>query len=141
MKTRADESSRPCCRIQRRRARATSARSCSAARRLFFDAEAVALQKSPKRAAAAGKPALAQGRDELVERPVRLRRDQFQDLVRVVLQRRPPPAARLRLPPALLLPRLEPLDRRAGTDLKTFRRLAPRCSLFNRLDHTLPQIR
>src|SRR4029077_12373860 len=104
MKTRADESSRPCCRIQRRRARATSARSCSAAPRLFFDADAVALQKSPKRAAAGGKTALAQGRDELVERPVRLRRDQVQDLVRVVLPRRPAPAARLRLPPALLTP-------------------------------------
>src|ERR1700745_1766097 len=141
MKTRLDESSRPCCRIQRRRARATSARSCSAARRLFFEADAVALQKPPKRAAAAAKPSLAQGRDELVERPVRLLGDQSQDLVRVALQRRPAPAARLWRASALLLPRLKPLDRRAGTDIKTFRRLTPRCSLFNCLDHTLPQIR
>src|SRR6266403_5855659 len=141
MKTRADESSRPCRRIQRRRARATSARSCSAARRLFFDADAVALQKPPKRAAAAGKPALAHGRDELVERPVRLRGDQSQDLVRVVLQRRLAPAARPWRASALPLPHLKPPDRRAGAHIKTFRRLSPRCSLFNRVEHTLPQIR
>lgn len=36
MNTRLDVSSKPCSLIQRRRARATSARSCSAARRLFF---------------------------------------------------------------------------------------------------------
>src|SRR6202795_1450730 len=110
MKTRLDESSRPCCRIQRRRARATSARSCSAARRLFFDADAVALQKPPQCAAAATKPLLAQGRDELVERPVRLFADQSQDLVRAALERRLAPATRLWPASALLLPRLKPLD-------------------------------
>src|ERR1700745_3876327 len=94
MKTRLDESSRPCCRIQRRRARATSARSCSAPGRLFFEPEPGALQNPPKRAAPAAKPSLAQGRDELVERPVRLLGDQSQDLVRGALQRRPAPAAR-----------------------------------------------
>src|ERR1700739_4978910 len=88
MKTRQDESSRPCCRTQRRRARATSARSCSAARRLFFEADAVTLQKAPKRGAAAGKPALVYGRHELVERPVRPLGDQSQDLSRAILHRR-----------------------------------------------------
>src|SRR6516225_4061523 len=126
MKTRADVSSRACCRIQCRRARATSARSCSAARRLFFEANGMALQEPPQRAAAAGEPAPVQGRDELLERPVRPLGDQSQDLVRAVLQRRPAPAARLGRPPALLRPRLEPLDRRAGADLKAFRRLTPR---------------
>ena len=141
MKTRLDASSRPCCRIQRRRARATSARSCSAARRLFFDADAVALQKPPQRAAATTKPSLAQGRDELVERPVRLVADQGQDLVRAALERRLAPATRLWPPSALLLPRLKPLDCRAGTDIKAFRRLTPRCSLLNRIKHTFAQIR
>src|SRR5450432_1288107 len=95
---------------QRRRARATSARSCSAARRLFFEADAVALQKPPQRAAAATKPSLAQGRDELLERPVRLLGHQSQDPVRVALQWRLAPAARLWPASALLLPRLIPLD-------------------------------
>src|SRR5580692_6214225 len=109
MKTRLDESSRPCCRIQRRRARATSARSCSAARRLFFEADAVALQKPPQRAAAARKPSLAQGRDDFLECPVRLLADQSQDLVRVALQGRLAPAARLWPAATLLLPRLIPV--------------------------------
>src|SRR5882672_7718258 len=131
MKTRLDESSRPCWRIQRRRARATSARPCSAARRLFFEADAGALQKPPQRAAAAGKPSLAQGRDEFLERPVRLRGDQSHDPVRVALQWRLAAAARLWPAPALPLPRLIPLDRRAGTDIKAFRRLTPRGSRLN----------
>jgi hypothetical protein len=60
----------------------------------------VALQKSPKRAATAGKPALAQGRHELVERPVRLLSDQSQDLVRVSSSgdRLPPHGLGVRLP-------------------------------------------
>src|SRR6266516_985528 len=37
----------PCSLIQRRRARATSGRSCSAARRLFFDSYIMSLEKSP----------------------------------------------------------------------------------------------
>src|ERR1700693_2820816 len=140
MKTRLDVSSRPCCRIQCRRARATSGRCCSAARRLFFEADAVALQKTPERATAAGYSLLAQGHDELFECPLRPFRDQPQNRVRMVLQRRPAPAARLRRASALPLPRLKPFDRRGGTDIKTLRCLTPRRSLFNRVDHPVPQI-
>ncbi len=140
MKTRLDELSRPCCRIQCRRARATSGRCCSAARRLFFEADAVSLQKTPERTAAAGYSLLAQGHEELFERPVRPFGDQRENRVRMVLQRRPAPAARLRRASALPSPRLKPLDRRAGADIKMFRRLTPRCSRFNRVDHTLTQI-
>src|SRR5665811_155585 len=140
MKTRLDVSSRPCCRIQCRRARATSGRCCSAARRLFFEADAVALQKTPERATAARHSLLVQGHNQLFECPVRPFTDQRENRLRMVLQRRPAPAARLRRPSALPLPRLKPLDRRAGTDLKALRSLTPRCSLFNRLNHTLPQI-
>ena len=45
-------SSIPCSRIQRRRARATSARCRSAACRLFFEGDAVSIEKTPERAAA-----------------------------------------------------------------------------------------
>ncbi len=140
MKTRLDVSSRPCCRIQCRRARATSARCCSVARRLFFKADAVSLQKTPERTAATGYSLLVQGHDELFECPVRPFSDQPENRLRMVLQRRPAPAARLRRPSALPPPRLKPLDRRAGTDIKMLRRLTPRCSQLNRVDHTLPQI-
>jgi hypothetical protein len=53
-------SNMPCSRIQRRRARATSARSCSAA--LFFEADLVALKEAPLRAATAGDPLRASPR-------------------------------------------------------------------------------
>ena len=65
-------SNMPCSRIQRRRARATSARSCSAARRLFFEADLVALKETPHRAATAGDPSLVHRRDDFIERQVRL---------------------------------------------------------------------
>src|SRR4029077_7015720 len=140
MKTRLDELSMRCCRIQCRRARATSARCCSAARRLFFKADAVALQKTPERTAAARYSLPVHGHDELFERPVRLFGDHRQNRVRMVLQRRPAPAARLGRASALPSPRLKPPDRRGGTDSKMLRRLAPTCSLFNRVDHAPPQI-
>src|SRR5215813_10551101 len=47
MNTNLAGSRRPCLRIQRRRARATSARSCSVARRLFFDGDIMSLENSP----------------------------------------------------------------------------------------------
>src|SRR5450759_1199360 len=140
-KTRQEESSRPCSRIQRRRARATSARFCSAARRLFFKGDVVALERTPKRAAAAGNPPLPHCNDELVERPVRLFIDQSEYPFRVVLQRGPAPAARLGRTDSVLPPRLQPSDRRTDADIKAFRRLTSRRSHLNRFDHPFPQIR
>ena len=140
MKTRLDELSRLCCRIQCRRARATSARCCSVARRLFFKADAVSLEKPPERTAAAGYFLPVHSHDELFERPVQPFSDQRKNRLRMVLQRRPAPAARLRRASALAPPRLKPPDRRGGTDIKMLRRLTPRCSPLNRVDHTLPQI-
>src|SRR5712671_4624681 len=106
----------------------------------FFEADVVTLQKTPERAAAARYSLLVQGRDELFERPVRPLADQREDPVRVVLQRRSAAAAWPRRTTPFPPPRLKPFDRRAGTDFKTLRRLTPRCSPFNRFDHTLAQI-
>src|SRR4051812_19887450 len=66
MNTNLAGSSRPCLRIQRRRARATSARSCSVARRLFFDGDIMSLEKSPDRGATAWNSLLAHRRNDLV---------------------------------------------------------------------------
>ena len=56
IKTRWVESSSLCLRIQRPRARATSARSCSLAYSTFFKSDAVPLQKPKQRRAVAGIP-------------------------------------------------------------------------------------
>lgn len=141
MKTRLEEASSRWCQIQRRRARATSARCCSAARRLFFKADAVALEKAPQSAAAARYPSLAQSRGQFIQRPIRLFSDQRANLLRTLVQRRAAPAPRLRRTAALIAPRPQPLDRRAGTDRKPLRGFAPRRSLFNRYNHARPQIR
>jgi len=62
----------PCSLIQRRRARATSARSCSAARRLFFEADLVSPKEAPHCATTTADPSLVHGYDDFIERQVRL---------------------------------------------------------------------
>src|SRR6266576_3774718 len=86
-------SNMPCSRIQRRRARATSARFCSAAYRVFFEADVAASEEPPHRAAAACDPAFAHRRDDLLQRQVRLVGNQTQPKLRVLLQRRGAAAA------------------------------------------------
>src|SRR5437660_11133694 len=81
-------SSRPCLRIQRRRARATSARSCSLARRLFFDGDIMSLEKSPDRGATAWNSLLAHRRNDLIQGQIRLLGYQSQQPFHLLLQRR-----------------------------------------------------
>ena len=141
MNTRRDESSSPCSRIQRLRARATSVRSCSLACRTFFQCDAVALQKAKQRRAASRNPTLVHRRDNLVERPVALVLNQRDNRLGVILQRRPAPATRLGLKSPRLPPRLMPSHRRANTDAKAFCCLRSGRSLVHRLNHALTQIR
>src|SRR5208283_3582950 len=88
-------SNMPCSRIQSRRARTTSARCCSAAHRLFFEADIMPLEEPPHRAAAAGDPTFAHYHNDLIQRQIRLLGDQPQQNVRVRLQRRDAAPARL----------------------------------------------
>jgi hypothetical protein len=141
MKTRRVESSSPRSRIQRRRARATSARSCSDACRTFFERDAVTLQKSKQRRAAAGYLPLVHRRDNLVERPITLLLDKADNLLGMVFQRRAAAAVGLAVVSPLVPPRLMPPHRRADADIKAFRRLVPCRSLVNRFHHTFAQIR
>src|SRR5579863_3939853 len=134
-------SNMPCSRIQRRRARATSARSCSAARRLFFKRDPVALDETPHRGATATNPSLAHRRNHLVQRQVRLLRNQPQQKIRVRLQRRGAPAPRLRGAASRLLKAFHPDHGSAGADLVVFRRLTPRCTTFHPRDHTFAKFR
>lgn len=141
MKTRCVESSSPCSRIQRRRARATSARSCSDARRTFFECYGVTLQEPKQRRAAAGYLALVHRGDNLVERSITLLLDKRDDLLDMVFQRRAAAATRLGLASSLVSPRLMPPHRRADTHSKLFRRLVPCRALVNHRHHTLAHIR
>src|SRR5579859_1083141 len=133
-------SSIPCSRIQRRRARATSARCRSAACRLFFKGDVVSVEKTPKRAAAGSNPPLAQRRNRLYQRQIRLLSDQSQDLGRKLFQRRNASAARLRRGTSRLTPALQPLYRRGHAHIETFRRLASRRARLHGLDNAFPQI-
>src|SRR4051812_26114807 len=87
-KTRWVESSSPWSRIQRRRARTTSSRSCSEACNTFFVRNALTLQKTEQRRAASGYPALAHRCNDLVQRPVVLLLHQGENLIGVIVQRR-----------------------------------------------------
>jgi hypothetical protein len=69
-----------------RRARATSARFRSAARRLFFDGDAVASEKAGQRVAAPWDSPLVKRRNTLIQREGRLRTDECEDLPGMLLQ-------------------------------------------------------
>jgi len=141
MNTRRAGSSTPCSRIQRRRARATSARCCSAARRLFFfEGDIVSLEKPRDRALAGSNPLLAQFRNGLLQGQVRLFGHQSQYLFHVPFQRRDASTARFRRATSGLVPALQPSHRRTRVNIETLRRLSPRGSNFHRLDHALAQV-
>src|SRR6202051_465929 len=84
-------SSIPCSRIQRRRARATSARCRSAACRLFIKGDSVAIEKTPERATACSNPSLAQLRDGLHQSQVWLLGNPIKYHLRTLFQRRNTP--------------------------------------------------
>src|ERR1700720_1446284 len=133
-------SSIPCSRIQRRRARATSARRRSAACSTFFERDVVSVEKTPERAAAGFDPSLAQFCNRFYQGQVRPLGDQIQNLDRELLQRRNAPAARLRGGAPLLIPALQPLYRRRHADLETLCCLASRRTGLHSCDNALPQV-
>src|ERR1700692_3768072 len=130
-------SSMPCSRVQRRRPRATAARCCSSARRLFFfEGDLVSLEKSRDRAVTGSYPPFTQFRDDLPQRQVRLLAHESQYLLRVLFQRRNASSARFRRTTASLVPALQPSHRRTRGNLEKFGRLPPRSSCFHRFEHT-----
>src|SRR5215468_7389369 len=86
-------SRKPCSRIQRRRARATSARCRSAACRLFFEGNIVAVEKTPERTAAGSNAPLAQLCNRLQQGQVGMLGNHSQDLGRKLFERRNASAA------------------------------------------------
>src|SRR5262249_38706952 len=124
----------------RLRARATSARSCSAARRLFFESDLVTLEEAPHRGATARNFVLAHRQNDLIQRQVRLLLDQTQQKIRMLLQWRDASAPWLGRAAATLAKALDPDNRCAGADLKLFRRLAPRSPAPPLRYHSLPHV-
>src|SRR5262252_1616770 len=124
-----------CRRFQHRRARATSGRSCSAARRLFFERDPVALEEAPAGRALAGNLLLAHDRDDLIEGQIRLLRNKRKQEIRVLLQRRGAAAKRLGRAAPGLVKTLHPFDRSARADLEVFGRFASRSASLNAGNH------
>src|SRR5262245_48703836 len=107
-----------CRRFQHRRARATSGRSCSAARRLFFEADVVALEEAPHGSATACDPVLVHRRDHLIQRQIRLLLNQREQPRRMYLQWRRAPAARLGCATPSLVKVFHPFDCRTWADVE-----------------------
>src|SRR3974390_1992773 len=144
IKTSRAVSSQPCSRIQRRRARATSARFRSSARRLFFESDAMAIEKARQRASAPGDASLAQCRHEFIQRQVRLVSDQDKDLLRILLQRGRAPSTGHRFGRPIFAKALHPPDRRTRADLELFGRFTPRYHgrhVLNKANSQVPRIR
>lgn len=130
-------SSRPCSRIQRRRARATSARSRSAACKLFFKGEVVPVKKPRERAAAGSNAISSELCNSFFQGQVRLVRDHRHDMFGLPFQWRNATSSWLRRGAPTLIPALHPLDYRTHTDAKMVGGLMPRCACFNHLDNAL----
>src|ERR1700692_1468174 len=141
MNTNRLELSMLCSRIQRRRASATSARSCSAARRLFFERDLVSIEKPPERGAAACNPPLAHRGKHLIQRQIRLPRNQGEQPIRVLLQWRSASSARHCGGTSGVAPALQPFDRRTGADLKVFSGPTPRTPPLHSCDDSLAHLR
>src|SRR5260370_13402308 len=122
----------PCSRIQRRRARATSARCCSAARRLFFNGDVMTSEETPKRRTASTDSFLVHRRNDLIERQVRLISKKVEAQFRVLLKGGDAPSAWLGPGRSVRFPALHPSNRRTRAVLQLFGGLTPRRSRLHK---------
>jgi hypothetical protein len=140
IKTRWAGSSSPCSRIQRRRARATSARCRSAARRLFFEGDVMTLEEPPQRAPAGANSPSAQCCEQFLEGGIRLFFNKPQYQCPVLLQSGCAASARPWCRAACFAPVLPPLNRCAHRNPEKLGRFVPRYSGCNRFDHAFAQV-
>src|SRR3974390_2994355 len=110
MKTSRVELSIDCLRFHNRRARATSGRVCSLARRLFFKADLAAEIKSCHRAAAPADAGRPHSLDHLIQSEVWLLLDGGKQKIRMCFQWRSAAPAQLCADTAALLKPLNPSD-------------------------------
>src|SRR5215475_12024247 len=126
--TRRAGSSKPCSWIQRRRARATSARCRSAACRLFFNGDVMTLEEPPQGGPAGANSPFAQHRDQFHEGGVWLLFNKSQYQRRVFVERGGAPSARLWRHTAGTMPALPPFNGGAHSNPEKFGRLVSRRS-------------
>ena len=133
-------SNRPCSRIHRRRARTTSARLCSSAYRVFFEADVVSFVEPPHCGPTADDPGLRHRHDDFVQRQIGLLDDQTKQKFGVLFQRRDAAATWFRRNTSCLFPALRPNNHHAGADPVKFGRLAPRRARFDQFNHSYSQV-
>ena len=133
-------SSKPCSRIQRRRARATSARSRSAACRLFFKGDVVPVKKARQRAAAGSNAMPSELCSSFFQGQVRLLRNHRNYALCLLFQWRNAAAPWLRRGAPTFTPALHPFDDRTHTDAKMLGGFMPGCACFNHLDSAFTQV-
>src|SRR5271166_4274363 len=126
-------SRKPCSRIQRRRARATSARLRSAACRLFFDGNAMTSEEAGQRATTSWDSPLVKRRNNLIERKIPLGADEGEDLPRST------PSTGHGFESPVFTKALHPPDRRTDADIKLFGRLPSGSSFFHEVDDARSQ--
>jgi hypothetical protein len=128
-------SSNPCSRIQRRRARTTSSRLRSAAMRLFFYGDVMAGEETGERATTCRDAPLTQNPNHLIQSQIRLLRDQSEDSLRVLLQRRNAASARHWLRSSVVAKVLKPPDGRTNADVELLGRLSSRPARFHEINN------
>jgi hypothetical protein len=133
-------SNMPRSRIQRRRARATSARFCSTANKVFFKAKPVSIVEPPHRAAAARNSCSGHCDNDLVQRQVWPLCYQRQQKSRAILQRRNAATTGHCGDASGLFPALRPDHHHAGADPIAFGRLTARRARRNFFDNSRTQI-
>src|SRR5215469_15393948 len=138
--TKAVESSRRCCRNQRRRAQATSVRFCSLAYSVFFKGDLVTFVEAPNCGAAAGDPCLGHRRNDLIQCQIRPLRDQVQQKLHVILQRRYTATDWSCFNTSGRFPTLHPKHHGAWTKPKLFRNLTAGCARYDRFNHPFTQV-
>src|SRR5262249_43991894 len=102
--------------------------------------DVVMLEEAPHRAAAARNLVPVHRQNRLVQGQVWPSRNQTQQKICMLLQRRDAPAPRLSRTAARLPKALDPDNRRAGTDIKLLGRRAPRRPAFNFRNHSRPHV-
>jgi len=117
-----------------------SARFRSAARRLFFNGDAMASKKSGQRAAAAWDSPLVKRQNDLIQREVRFLADEGEYLPRVLLQWRSAPSTGHGFGSPVFTKALHPPDRRTDADIKLFGRFPSGSSFFHEVDDARSQL-
>ena len=129
-----------CSRFHFVRAARTSLRSCSAACRLFFECDVMAVEKPPYRASADKNAARSQPPTNFLQCQVRFGGNQLQQPLRVNIQRRALATHGLGYHRSGLSPARHPSDRRAWTYLKRCRGFVAGRPRLNRTYNPFTQV-